>query len=136
MFFWVARMMMAGYRFTGDRPFSDVYFTGMMRDEAGHRMSKHLGNSPDPLEVIRERGADALRFALVFPNPTEEDSSFGPTTLDGGRNFLTKLWNLTRFSLGHLPPAPRRRRTRRPSGRRAPSRTAGSSSGTSAPPPM
>jgi valyl-tRNA synthetase len=104
MFFWVARMMMAGYRFMGDRPFSDVYFTGMMRDEEGHRMSKHLGNSPDPLDVIRERGADALRFALVFPNPTDEDSAFGPATLDGGRNFLTKLWNLVRFSLVHLPP--------------------------------
>ena len=104
MFFWVARMMMAGYRFMGDRPFSDVYFTGMMRDEAGHRMSKHLGNSPDPLEVIRERGADALRFALVFPNPTDEDSAFGSATLDGGRNFLTKLWNLVRFSLVHIPP--------------------------------
>jgi valyl-tRNA synthetase len=104
MFFWVARMMMAGYRFMGDRPFSDVYFTGMVRDESGRRMSKHLGNSPDPLEVIRERGADALRFAELFPNPTDEDSSFGTATLEGGRNFLTKLWNLVRFSLGHLPP--------------------------------
>ena len=104
MFFWVARMMMAGYRFMGDRPFSDVYFTGMMRDESGHRMSKHLGNSPDPLTVIQERGADALRFALVFPNPTDEDSSFGAATLDGGRNFLTKLWNLVRFSTVHFPP--------------------------------
>lgn len=104
MFFWVARMMMAGYRFTGERPFSDVYFTGMMRDEQGRRMSKHLGNSPDPLSVVRERGADALRFALVFPNPTEEDGPFGAPALDVGRNFLTKLWNLTRFALLQLPP--------------------------------
>ncbi len=103
MFFWVARMMMAGYRFTGGRPFSDVYFTGMMRDEQGRRMSKHLGNSPDPLAVVRERGADTLRFALVFPNPTDEDGPFGPSALDGGRNFLTKLWNLVRFTLSQLP---------------------------------
>jgi valyl-tRNA synthetase len=110
MFFWVARMMMAGYRFTGTAPFTDVYLTGMVRDAQGRRMSKHLGNSPDPLAVIRERGADPLRFALVFPNPTDEDGPFGTASLDGGRNFLTKLWNLVRFALGNLPegmPAPR-----------------------------
>jgi valyl-tRNA synthetase len=109
MFFWVARMMMAGFRFTGNRPFSEVYFTGMLRDEHGRRMSKHLGNSPDPLALVRERGADALRFALVFPNPTDEDGPFGTASLDGGRNFLTKLWNLVRFALLQLPagtPAP------------------------------
>jgi valyl-tRNA synthetase len=104
MFFWVARMMMAGYYFTGTRPFSDVYFTGMLRDAQGRRMSKHLGNSPDPLDVMRERGADAMRFGLVFPNPTDEDGQFGPATLEGARNFLTKVWNLVRFALGHLPP--------------------------------
>ena len=104
MFFWVARMMMAGYYFRNARPFSDVYFTGMIRDEQGRRMSKHLGNSPDPLELIRERGADALRFALVFPNPTDEDGPFGSAALDGGRNFLTKVWNLVRFSLAFVPP--------------------------------
>ncbi len=103
MFFWVARMMMAGVRFTGSRPFSDVYFTGMLRDERGRRMSKHLGNSPDPIEVIRERGADAMRFALVFPNPTDEDGPFGAASLEGGRNFLTKLWNLVRFARANLP---------------------------------
>ena len=103
MFFWVARMMMAGYQFPGARPFSDVYFTGMLRDPAGRRMSKHLGNSPDPLDVARERGADALRFALVFPNPTDEDGAFGPGPLDGARNFLTKLWNVVRFALPFVP---------------------------------
>jgi valyl-tRNA synthetase len=103
MFFWVARMMMAGYQFTGSRPFSDVYFTGMVRDEQGRRMSKHLGNSPDPLEVIRARGADTVRFGLVFPNPTDEDGPFGDASLDGARNFLTKLWNLTRFATPHVP---------------------------------
>jgi len=104
MFFWVARMMMAGYYFRNARPFSDVYFTGMIRDEQGRRMSKHLGNSPDPLDIVRERGADAMRFALVFPNPTDEDGPFGSSALDGGRNFLTKVWNLVRFSLSFVPP--------------------------------
>ena len=109
MFFWVARMMMAGYRFQGKPPFTDVYLTGMLRDEKGRRMSKHLGNSPDPLAVIRERGADTLRFALLFPNPVDQDGPFGSATLDGGRNFLTKLWNLARFARMFLPdgaPAP------------------------------
>ncbi|MFI5418807.1 MAG: valine--tRNA ligase [Candidatus Lutacidiplasmatales archaeon] len=103
MFFWVARMMMAGFYFTGKKPFSDVYFTGMLRDETGRRMSKHLGNSPDPLVVIRERGADALRFGLLFPNPVDQDGPFGASQLDGARNFLTKLWNVVRFSLANLP---------------------------------
>jgi valyl-tRNA synthetase len=103
MFFWVARMMMAGFRFTGKPPFSDVYFTGMLRDDLGRKMSKHLGNSPDPLDVIRDRGADTLRFALVHPNPVDQDGAFGGPTLDAGRNFLTKLWNLARFTIAHLP---------------------------------
>jgi len=104
MFFWVARMMMAGYRFQGRPPFADVLFTGMLRDDTGRRMSKHLGNSPDPVDVIREWGADAMRFALVFPNPIDQDATFGEGTLEGGRNFLTKLWNLTRFATSYLPP--------------------------------
>jgi valyl-tRNA synthetase len=111
MFFWVARMMMAGSRFTGKPPFSDVYFTGLLRDELGRKLSKHLGNSPDPLDVIRERGADALRFALLHPNPVDQDGAFTPATLDGGRNFLTKLWNVVRFVHGHLAegaPSPER----------------------------
>ncbi len=103
MFFWVARMMMAGFAFRGAAPFSDVYFTGMLRDEQGRRMSKHLGNSPDPLDVVRNRGADAMRFALLFPNPVDQDGPFGEGTLDGARNFLTKLWNLVRFALPYLP---------------------------------
>ncbi len=104
MFFWVARMMMSGYFFLNTRPFSDIYFTGMLRDERGRRMSKHLGNSPDPLDVIHDRGADTLRFALVFPNPTDEDGPFGGNALDGARNFLTKLWNVVRFALPYVPP--------------------------------
>ncbi len=102
MFFWVARMMMAGEHFTGRAPFADVYFTGMLRDETGRRMSKHLGNSPEPIEVMRERGVDALRFGLLFPNPAEEDGPFGRASLDGGGNFLTKVWNLVRFTLPHI----------------------------------
>ncbi len=104
MFFWVARMMMAGYRFTGGPPFAHVYFTGMVRDDQGRRMSKHLGNSPDPATLFRERGADAVRFAMLFPNPTDEDGPFGASALDGARNFLTKVWNLGRFVQRQLPP--------------------------------
>jgi valyl-tRNA synthetase len=103
MFFWVARMMMSGYAFRGAPPFSDVVFTGMLRDDQGRRMSKHLGNSPDPLDLIRERGADALRFAVLFPNPVDQDGAFGSGTLDSSRNFLTKLWNLVRFTLPCVP---------------------------------
>jgi len=106
MFFWVARMMMAGYFFRGARPFSDVYFTGMLRDEEWRKLSKSLGNSPDPLELIRARGADTMRFALLFPNPAEEDGAFGDASLDGARNFLTKVWNLVRFAVPHLPTGP------------------------------
>ena len=104
MFFWVARMLMAGYRFTGRAPFSHVFFTGMLRDDQGRKMSKHLGNSPDPLAVIDSWGADAMRFALLFPNPVDQDGPFGTSGLEGSRNFLTKLWNLVRFGLPHFPP--------------------------------
>jgi valyl-tRNA synthetase len=103
MFFWVARMMMAARHFTGKPPFADVYFTGMLRDETGRRMSKHLGNSPNPLDVIRAWGADPLRFALLFPNPTDQDGPFKESNLEAARNFLTKVWNLTRLLLRHLP---------------------------------
>ncbi|MGI0131960.1 MAG: valine--tRNA ligase [Thermoplasmata archaeon] len=104
MFFWVARMLMAGLHFTGRVPFADVYFTGMLRDEEGRRMSKHLGNSPDPLEVVGEWGADTLRFAVLYPNPVDQDGPFGVATLEGARNFLTKVWNVARFTLSSLPP--------------------------------
>ncbi|MHB8351377.1 MAG: valine--tRNA ligase [Thermoplasmata archaeon] len=103
MFFWVARMMMASYHFTGKPPFSDVYFTGMLRDDQGRRMSKHLGNSPDPAELVAQWGADTLRWALLFPNPTDQDGPFTEANLEGARNFLTKLWNLARLLLAQLP---------------------------------
>jgi valyl-tRNA synthetase len=104
MFFWVARMMMSGYHFTGRAPFSDVYFTGMLRDEQGRRMSKHLGNSPDPLDVVRTHGADAMRFGLLFPNPADEDGPFAAANLETARNFTTKVWNLVRFALPYAAP--------------------------------
>jgi valyl-tRNA synthetase len=103
VFFWVARMVMASYHFRKERPFSDVYFTGMLRDASGRKMSKHLGNSPDPADVIRQWGADASRFALLFPNPADQDVRFAPASTEGARNFLTKLWNLVRLLLSHLP---------------------------------
>ncbi|MCI4364064.1 MAG: valine--tRNA ligase, partial [Thermoplasmata archaeon] len=103
VFFWVARMVMASYHFRKERPFSDVYFTGMLRDASGRKMSKHLGNSPDPYDLIREWGADAVRFALLFPNPADQDVRFSPASTEGARNFLTKLWNLVRLLRSHLP---------------------------------
>ncbi len=103
MFFWVARMMMASYHFTGKPPFADVYFTGMLRDEHGRRMSKHLGNSPDPAALVARWGADALRWALLFPNPTDQDGPFSEANLETARNFLTKVWNLARLLLAQLP---------------------------------
>ncbi len=103
MFFWVARMMMAAYFFLGRAPFAAVYFTGLLRDESGRKLSKSLGNSPDPIDLIRDFGADALRFALLFPNPVDQDRPFGSGSLENARNFLTKVWNLVRFAVGHLP---------------------------------
>jgi valyl-tRNA synthetase len=103
MFFWVARMMMSSYYFLGRPPFQAVFFHGILRDEQGRKLSKHLGNSPDPLDLIRERGADALRFALLFPNPVDQDAVFASATLDNARNFLTKVWNLVRFAQAYVP---------------------------------
>jgi len=103
MFFWVARMMMASYYFLGRPPFRAVFFHGILRDEQGRKLSKSLGNSPDPLDLMHERGADALRFAVVFPNTVDQDGMFGPATLDSARNFLTKVWNLVRFAQAYLP---------------------------------
>ena len=103
MFFWVARMIIAGLYVTGRAPFADVAFTGILRDELGRKLSKSLGNSPDPLEVVRQWGADTLRFALVYPGPADQDAGFDAARLEGGRNFLTKLWNVVRFAVGFFP---------------------------------
>jgi len=104
VFFWVARMIMGGLHFMDREPFSAVYLTGILTDKEGRKFSKHLGNSPDPLELIGKWGADTFRFALMFPTPVDEGGSWDPQkTMEGARNFLTKLWNLVRFLKSTLP---------------------------------
>jgi len=109
IFFWVARMVMAGYEFMGSQPFSDVYLHGVVRDEQGRKMSKSLGNSPDPIDLIEEFGADALRFTMLMLTPTGNDILFGKKKVEVGRDFANKLWNAGRFILFNLrdgiPPA-------------------------------
>ncbi len=102
IFFWVARMVMAGYEFMGDCPFQDVCFNSIVRDEQGRKMSKSLGNSPDPLKVIDAYGADALRFTIVSLAPLGQDVRFGEEKTELGRNFANKIWNATRFAMMHL----------------------------------
>ena len=97
IFFWVARMIMAGYEFMGDLPFRNVYFTGIIRDKLGRKMSKSLGNSPDPLELIAKYGADALRFGTMRSAPLGQDVLFDEKDVELGRNFCNKLWNACRF---------------------------------------
>jgi len=105
IFFWVARMIMAGYEFMGDpefglpdaMPFRNVYFTGIIRDKQGRKMSKSLGNSPDPLDLIGKYGADALRFGTMRSAPLGQDILFDEQNVELGRNFCNKLWNACRF---------------------------------------
>jgi len=97
IFFWVARMIMAGYEFMGEMPFKNVYFTGIIRDKQGRKMSKTLGNSPDPLELIAKYGADALRFGTMRTAPLGQDVLFDEKDVEQGRNFCNKLWNACRF---------------------------------------
>jgi valyl-tRNA synthetase len=117
IFFWVARMIIAGLEFKpgeSDRvedniAFHDVYFTGLIRDKLGRKMSKSLGNSPDPLELIDKYGADGLRFGLMRIAPRGQDIRFDEKQIEEGRNFATKLWNVARFRQMHGPsdPAPK-----------------------------
>ncbi|MGC4034426.1 MAG: valine--tRNA ligase [Chitinophagaceae bacterium] len=93
IFFWVARMIMAGFEFKGDKPFSDVYFTGIVRDKQGRKMSKSLGNSPDLLELIDKYGADACRFGIMIASPAGNDLLWDEASNEQGRNFNNKLWN-------------------------------------------
>jgi len=93
IFFWVARMIMAGYEFKNELPFKDVYFTGMVRDKQGRKMSKQLGNSPDLLGLIDKYGADAVRFGIMIASPAGNDLLFDESSLEQGRNFNNKLWN-------------------------------------------
>jgi valyl-tRNA synthetase len=97
IFFWVARMVMAGYEFMGEMPFRNVYFTGIIRDKQGRKMSKTLGNSPDPLQLIAKYGADALRFGTMRSAPLGQDVLFDEKDVELGRNFCNKLWNACRF---------------------------------------
>jgi valyl-tRNA synthetase len=107
IFFWVARMIMAGLEYTGEVPFRDVYFTGIIRDKAGRKMSKSLGNSPDPLDIIAKYGADGLRFGLMRIAPQGQDIKFDEQQIVEGRNFCNKFWNSCRFRLlqGPVDPA-------------------------------
>ena len=103
IFFWVARMIMAGIEFMGDIPFKDVYFTSIIRDEKGRKMSKSLGNSPDPLDVISTYGADALRFTVIYIAPVGQDIRYSNEKCEIGRNFANKIWNVVRFRLMQGP---------------------------------
>ena len=111
IFFWVARMIMAGYEFKHQLPFKDVYFTGMVRDKQGRKMSKQLGNSPDLLGLIDQYGADAVRFGIMIASPAGNDLLFDESSLEQGRNFNNKLWNalkLVKMWEGRLePPSPK-----------------------------
>jgi valyl-tRNA synthetase len=97
IFFWVARMIMAGYEYMDELPFQNVYFTGIIRDKQGRKMSKSLGNSPDPLDLIAKFGADALRFGVMRAAPLGQDILFDEQNVELGRNFCNKLWNACRF---------------------------------------
>ncbi|OJW66937.1 MAG: valine--tRNA ligase [Candidatus Amoebophilus sp. 36-38] len=100
IFFWVARMIMAGYAFTQKPPFKNVYFTGIVRDKLGRKMSKSLGNSPDPLELIKQYGADGVRVGMLFSSPAGNDLLFDIKLCEQGRNFANKLWNIFRLLKG------------------------------------
>ena len=100
IFFWVARMIMAGYRFAdGQKPFSNVFFTSIVRDLQGRKMSKSLGNSPDPLDLIARYGADGLRFGLMRIAPTGTDVKFDEKQIEEGKNFANKLYNAARYRM-------------------------------------
>ncbi len=100
IFFWVARMIMAGYEYMGKQPFNNVYFTGIVRDEIGRKMSKQLGNSPDPLELIADYGADGVRMGIMLAAPAGNDIFFDKKLCENGRNFCNKIWNAFRLVKG------------------------------------
>ncbi|PLX19742.1 MAG: valine--tRNA ligase [Candidatus Muiribacterium halophilum] len=102
LFFWVARMIMSGMEFMGDIPFSEVFLTGTVRDETGRKMSKSLGNVIDPLKIIKEYGADALRFTLMVITAQGQDVFLSDEKFQIGRNFYNKLWNASRFVISNL----------------------------------
>ena len=100
IFFWVARMAMAGFEFRGERPFKNVYFTGMVRDKQGRKMSKQLGNSPNPLDLIEKFGADGVRTGMLFSAAAGNDLLFDEKLCEQGRNFCNKIWNAFRLVKG------------------------------------
>ena len=100
IFFWVARMIMAGYEFEGKQPFNNVYFTGIVRDEIGRKMSKQFGNSPDPLKLIEDYGADGVRMGIMLSAPAGNDIFFDKKLCENGRNFCNKIWNAFRLVKG------------------------------------
>ncbi|MCI8999051.1 MAG: valine--tRNA ligase [Muribaculaceae bacterium] len=100
IFFWVARMIMAGYEFMGKQPFNNVYFTGIVRDEIGRKMSKQFGNSPDPLKLIEDYGADGVRMGIMLSAPAGNDIFFDKKLCENGRNFCNKIWNAFRLVKG------------------------------------
>lgn len=100
LFFWVARMIIAGYEYRGDMPFKNVYLTGIVRDKLGRKMSKSLGNSPDPLDLIAKYGADGVRTGMLFSSPAGNDLPFDEKLCEQGRNFANKIWNAFRLVKG------------------------------------
>ncbi len=100
IFFWVARMIMAGYEYTTEKPFKNVYFTGIVRDKLGRKMSKSLGNSPDPLDLIERFGADGVRMGMMLSAPAGNDILFDEALCEQGRNFNNKIWNAFRLVKG------------------------------------
>ena len=97
IFFWVARMIMAGYHFKGQKPFNSVYFTGIVRDKQRRKMSKQLGNSPDALKLIEEYGADSMRMGVLLSTSAGNDILFDISQVEQGRNFCSKIWNAFRL---------------------------------------
>lgn len=100
LFFWIARMIMAGYEFRGEKPFKNVYFTGIVRDKLGRKMSKSLGNSPDPIELMEKYGADGVRMGLMLAAPAGNDIFYDDSLCEQGRNFNNKIWNAFRLVKG------------------------------------
>ncbi len=100
LFFWVARMIIAGYEYRGQYPFKNVYLTGIVRDKQGRKMSKSLGNSPDPIDLIEQYGADGVRTGMLFSSPAGNDLPFDEKLVEQGRNFCNKIWNAFRLTEG------------------------------------
>jgi len=103
LFFWVARMILTGYEYRGARPFKNVYLTGIVRDKQGRKMSKSLGNSPDPIELMKKYGADGVRVGMLFCSPAGNDLPFDESLCEQGRNFSNKIWNAFRLVKGWEP---------------------------------